>query len=155
MPETTFVPAEFEPTDRAAYAQWTTERVRFGDLDPLGHVNNNLFGVYFETARLGFFDATRLHEEANAGTAIGAPREATVVVRITIEFLAELGYPADLEIGTRLTGLGGSSFTYRQALFAGATCHALAETVSVLFDLGTRRPKPLSEAQRARLIAFS
>jgi acyl-CoA thioester hydrolase len=151
MTDPAFQTAPFEPTDRAAYRQWTPERVRFADLDPLGHVNNNAFGVYFETARLGFFDAARLHEEANRG---GARNEATVVVRVAIDFRAELGYPADLDIGTRLTRMGKSSFTYVQGLFVGDTCHATCETISVLFDLMTRGTKPLSAAQRARLAAF-
>jgi len=154
MPDPTFEPAAFDSAARDSYAHWTPERVRFSDLDPLGHVNNNVFGVYFETARLAFFAATRLHAEAYEGRAVGERREATVVARLTVEYRAELGYPAELEIGTRLVGLGGASFTYRQALFVGTTCHAVAETVSVLFDLTTRRSRPLSPEQRGRLAAF-
>lgn len=155
MTETPTAPEGFDPADPAAYRQWTGERVRFSDLDPLGHVNNNAFGVYFETARLGFFEAVRLHQEANAGTGVESRREATVVARLTIDFLAELGYPADLRVGTRLSRLGRSSFAYRQGLFSGDRCFATAETISVLFDLRDRKPKPLSPAQRERLTAFA
>lgn len=152
MTDTPREPAAVDPADPAGYRHWTAERVRFSDLDPLGHVNNNAFGVYFETARLGFFEAARLHEAANGA---GARREATVVARLTIDFLAELGYPAELRVGTRLSRLGRSSFTYRQGLFRDDQCFATAETISVLFDLETRRPKPLSDAQRDRLAAFA
>ena len=31
-----------------------TERVRFGDLDPLRHLNNVVFLRYFETARISY-----------------------------------------------------------------------------------------------------
>lgn len=141
----------FDPARRDSYRHWTPERVRFADLDALGHVNNNAFGVYFETARIHFADAVRLHEEANRD---GERVEATVVVRITIDFLAELDFPADLEIGSRLIRMGKTSFTYAQGLFVGDRCHATAETTSVLFDLTTRRPRPLSEGQRERLAAF-
>jgi acyl-CoA thioester hydrolase len=151
MSQPLFQTEPFDPAKRDAYRQWTPERVRFADLDALGHVNNNAFGVYFETARISFADAARLHVDANRD---GKQVEATVIVRITIDFLAELDFPADVEIGTRLIRMGKTSFTYAQGLFVGDQCHATAETISVLFDLATRRPKPLSEGQRERLAAF-
>ena len=33
------------------------ERVRFRDLDPMGHVNNAVFLTYLEQARVAFFSA--------------------------------------------------------------------------------------------------
>ncbi|HET8728516.1 MAG TPA: thioesterase family protein [Alphaproteobacteria bacterium] len=136
----------FDPADRASYRHWTEERVRFADLDPLGHANNNAIGVYFETARLAFFRDLQLHE--------GIEDQATVVARLAIDFRAELTFPNRLEVGTRPVRLGNSSFTYVQGLFAGAACVATAETVSVLFNLKTRRSDRLTDAQRNRLSAY-
>lgn len=136
----------FDPTDRGSYRHWADERVRFSDLDPLGHVNNNAIGIYFESGRLAFFDAVRLHE--------GLDHQRSVVVRLAIDFRAELTWPASLDIGTRLVRLGSSSLTYAQGLFADGRCIATAETVSVLFDLRSRRPEALGQDQRDRLSAW-
>lgn len=140
-------PAErTDPTDPARYRHWAEEQVRFADLDPLGHVNNNAVGVYFESGRVAFYRATRLHE--------GTPDRRPVVRRIVIEFLAELHFPAALRVGTRPVRIGRSSITFRQGLFTAGRCVATAETVSVMFDLAARRPVSLSDAQRAALAAL-
>lgn len=136
----------FDPTDRAAYRHWSEERVRFADLDALGHVNNNAIGVYFESGRLEFFRTVGLHEEGTS--------QATVVARLAMEFLTEIRYPSRLDIGTRPVQVGRSSFTYRQGLFVDGRCVATAETVSVLFNLQTRRSEPLSDEQRSRIAAW-
>lgn len=136
----------FDPADRASYRHWTEETVRFADLDPLGHANNNAVGVYFETARVTFL--------REIGLLDGADGQGTVVVRLAIDFRAELTFPNRLAIGTRLIRLGTSSFAYRQGLFVGDRCIATAETVSVLFNLGTRRADPLTGRQRSRLAAW-
>ncbi|MEO1224936.1 MAG: thioesterase family protein [Pseudomonadota bacterium] len=136
--------AEFDPIDPASYPLWSAETVRYSDQDPLGHVNNNAYGIYFETARLDFFQAADLRH----GTMADA---AGVVRRLDMEFLRELTWPSDLRIGTRLVGLGKSSFSYRQGLFVGDVCHALAFTVSVGFDLKTRSKVVLTDAHRTGL----
>lgn len=134
----------FDPTVAANYPLWTTERVRYSDQDPLGHVNNNAYGIYFETARLDFFLAADLRHGSMADA-------AGVVRRLDMEFLRELTWPSTLRIGTRLVGLGTSSFTYRQGLFVGDICHAIAFTVSVGFDLKTRTKVVLTETHKQGL----
>ncbi len=138
------IPAELpDPTDPASYRHWAEEHVRFADLDLLGHVNNNAIGVYFETGRVAFYRTTRLHE--------GTPERRPVVRRVTIDFLAELHFPAALRVGTRPVRLGTTSITFRQGLFAVEQCIATAETISVMFDLAARRPVALTAEQRAAL----
>ncbi|MEM7442604.1 MAG: thioesterase family protein [Pseudomonadota bacterium] len=136
--------ATLDPTDPGAYPLWSAEQVRYSDQDPLGHVNNNAYGIYFETARLDFFMAANLRHGSMADA-------AGVVRRLDMEFLRELTWPSALRIGTRLVGLGSSSFSYRQGLFVGDICHALAYTVSVGFDLKTRSKIVLTDTHRAGL----
>jgi len=137
--------ADFDPRDRAAYGHWARDIVRYSDQDPVGHVNNNAFAVYFETGRLSFFRDSGFRE--------GLPDSVSGVVRrMEIEWLAELLFPNEVEIGTRLVHLGTTSFTYRQAIFVGPVCHAIALTTTVAFDMVTRGKVPLGEAERAALI---
>ena len=151
--ETPSAPSDFDPTDAASYALWANETVRFSDLDLLGHVNNNATSTYFETARIAFFAKTGLYDPA-AGVD-RASQIGTVVVRLCVDFRAELLYPATVKIGTRTLRLGQSSFSYRQGMFWDGRCVATAETTNVVINLTTRRPTPLTDAHRTALLALA
>lgn len=139
----------FDPTDPASYRVWYSDSIRFADLDPLGHVNNNAIGVYFEDARLHLFTEARLYRDGHAKGG-----QASVVVRLAIDFLKEIDWPNDIRVGSRVTKVGTSSFGYVQGLFVGDTCHATAETVQVLFDPAARTKVALDAGQKERLAAL-
>jgi pyruvate formate lyase activating enzyme len=42
----------FDPADAGAYRRWDRITVRYSDQDPMGHVNNNAYGVWLEVATL-------------------------------------------------------------------------------------------------------
>lgn len=139
-------PDAFDPREASSYRHWASETVRFFDTDALGHVNNNAFGLFFESARLVFYRDAGFPLERR-------PKIATVIGRIAIDFFVELRWPSTLSIGTRMSRVGTKSFTYRQAIFTDGTCHAVAETVSVCFDLETRKAVEIPEALRPLLVA--
>lgn len=128
--------------DPRRYVYWTDDRLRFGDLDSLGHANNNAFGVFFESGRVALFEDV-------LGGPLGTLTELSVVIaRISIDFLAELHYPAPhLRIGTRISRFGRTSVDIEAALFKGdpaaGLCVATSQSVCVLFDPRTRRPAPV------------
>ena len=72
----------------------TTDVIRFGDLDPQGHVNNTVFATFFETGRVAF-----LREPRNA---LSPPGTTSVLARLDINFLKELHWPGAVEIGIEL-----------------------------------------------------
>ncbi len=129
------------PTDPAAYPFRVEERVRFNDLDSLGHANNNAFGVYFESGRVA------LHRAVD--TAAKAPGTQIVLARIAIDYKAELLYGQTVTVGVGFARLGNTSWTTRSALFVEGRCAAVSESVTVLIDDATRRPVPLPDALRA------
>lgn len=126
-----------------AFPVRTHDKLRYGDTDRQGHVNNAAFATFLETGRVEIlFDAERpLHDE-------GA---AFVIARLGLDFRAEVTWPGQVDIGTRVLRVGTSSLTLGQALFQHGRCVATAETVVVQMDEATRRSRPLSEAARARL----
>ena len=75
-----------------------------------------------------------------------------VIVKLTIEFRAEMHYPGIVDIGTRLARIGNSSFTMNQALFNEGRCAATAESVCVIISKETRRPVGLPERTKQRLV---
>ena len=121
----------------------THDIIRFGDLDPQGHVNNTVFATFFETGRVAF-----LREPGNA---LSPPGTTSVLARLDINFLKELHWPGEVEIGTGIAEIGRSSFTFLQAIFHDGACAATARATMVMIDGETRRSRPLPKAALARL----
>lgn len=117
---------------------WTSDTIRYGDTDRLGHVNNAVFATFLETGRVGI-----LHDPA---TPLFEPGSAFVIARLLVEFKSEITWPGTVDIGTRVKAVGRSSITLEQALVQNVRCVATAESVIVLMDETTRRSRPLSAA---------
>jgi len=133
------------PTERASYALWTSDDVRYADTDRQGHVNNAVYATFCETARVGFLydGALDLH----------GPSASFAIVRLELDFRAELFYPATVDIGTRVLAVGERSFRLGHGIFSGALCAATAECVMVLIDDTTRKATALTPQARAWLEA--
>lgn len=116
------------------------EKVRYSDTDRQGHVNNVAFAVFFEAGRVDLL-FMRGH----------APPEqcAYVLARSAIDFLGQLRWPGDVEIGTRIEKIGASSITIRQALFQDGHCAATSDSVMVQVDTNTQKAQPLGDDARA------
>ena len=134
----------FDPKSRDTYAVWTTDIIRYQDLDPNTHVNHTSIAAYFEDGRV------RLRGDHLA--ALGDKfLTGFVLAKLTLQFHAELHFPGSVDVGTSMTRLGNTSYSLTQGLFQGDLCVANAEVITVLLDTDTRRPKPLSEEMRAAL----
>lgn len=123
-----------------------TDTIRFGDLDPQGHVNNTVFATYFETGRVMF-----LREPGNM---LSLPDTTSVLARLDINFLKELHWPGTVEIGTGTAEIGRSSYTFLQAIFRDGVCAATGRATMVMIDAETRKARPLPDDVRARLEAL-
>lgn len=76
---------------------------------------------------------------------------AFVIASVTLNFHAEITWPGQVDIGTRITGTGRSSMTLAQALFQHGRCVATANTVIVQMNESTRQSQPLSATSLAYL----
>ena len=120
-----------------------TDIIRYADLDPQGHVNNAVFATYFESGRVAMF------RDPDLG--IGVNNATYVLVRQEIDFLSELRWPGNVEIGTGVAEFGRSSFTVAQTIFCGEVCAAAGRATLVMMDMTTRRARPLADEAIARL----
>ena len=119
------------------YPHVRTENVRYGDTDRQGHVNNAVFSTFFECSRTDIlYDSRR--------NLITADREF-VIVKFEVEYLAELGWPGTVEIGTRVARLGRSSIVCEQAIFQNGVCAAASSNVMVMIDVETRKSAALPD----------
>src|SRR3954453_3549761 len=115
-----------ERLDPFFYRHWIEDRVRFADLDPLGHCNNAAIGGFFESSRVALF--------ADAGYSAGGGALSIPIVRIEIDFRRELHYGTRVRVGgtrvrvgARVLRFGRTSFTLAGAVFASEHCAATAQ----------------------------
>lgn len=132
------------PEDFAAVSDFPVsakDTIRYGDTDRQGHVNNAVFSTFLETGRVDFLYREKLTEE-------GA---AFVIARLELDFLGEINWPGDVEIGTAVLEVGRSSFKLYQKVFQNGVAVAQAVNVCVQMNEETRKSQPLSEKARQRL----
>ena len=123
----------------------TVETIRFGDLDRQNHINNAVFATYFESGRVII-----LYGEEYG---LIVPGASFVLAHLSIDFLGEMHWPGEVEIGTAIARIGTSSIRLDQALFVKGICVATAENTLVLVDMATRRPRPFAPEHAARIRA--
>lgn len=128
------------------YRYWVDERVRFNDLDLLGHVNNIAYVVYVETGRANFLRSIGMFE-------LDARRQ-TVIVRFEIDYRREVQYPAELRVGVRVLAIGNTSFQIGVGIFNGETCVATARNAIVRWDREQHIAVALDAAERAALSPY-
>ena len=126
-----------------ARAQIFTSRIDWSDLDLLGHVNNLAFSRFFQAARVEYCGhiGMKVYQGMKTGPILAASR---------VQFTAQLFFPGNVRILTRLKKAGGTSIVLEHALFddAGTMC-AFAEDVVVRYDFEAKTKIPLGDEIRA------
>ena len=116
-------------TQHSTFSAWTTVSVRYNDLDPLGHVNNAAMAIFLEQARCELI-TPKLKAHG---------RQFDMVLASTkLDYLHELKYPGQVEIGTIATRIGSTSFDLAHGVFQDGVCAGTGSVVMVFFDLEKR-----------------
>ena len=139
-------PPAHNPSDPAAYAFFTREKVRFSDVDRYRHINNVATATYCETGRVEF--AEFLSPGSTSGDGAG-----WVIVKLSVTFLAQAHFPGDVIVGSRVEHIGRTSCRIGQGLFKDDVCFATADAVLVWVDMddgGKPTPLPAELVQNLR-----
>ena len=132
--------------DRKRYKIWNTDKLRLTDVDHQHHVNNAIFAVLYTSVRADFLKTYM--------RPLVAKTDMFAMVKITIEYLAEMHYPGQVDVGILIKRLGRTSITFGQAMFKDGKCVSVAEAVMVLLDPVTRRAKSLPAGAATELARF-
>jgi acyl-CoA thioester hydrolase len=126
-------------------------KVRFCDLDAMGHVNNTAYLSYLEEARLAYYnqvlniDTNKL--EFNA-----------VVARIEIDYLEQIRLGDNVEVYTRTGKIGNKSSDVEHLIVIvdnqERKIAARAMTKLVSFDYKNNKTIPVPEKDRATIEMF-
>jgi acyl-CoA thioester hydrolase len=125
--------------------------VRYGDLDPQGHLNNAKYLTYFEAARIDYFTHLGLFTPGQSFLDIGViMAEARVIYHAAVQF----GTP--VKVGVRTSKIGNKSMTVEQNIVHAETGEVLAsgQVVLVAFDYHTNRTLPVPEKMRETISKF-
>ena len=109
---------------------WTyglKDRVRFGEIDALNHVNN--------TAYLRWFEQFRVIYLRDYGISDYGPDAPVLVLRqVQVDYLAELKFNEDYIVVGRSAEMRRSSWTMEYAVYAGGTLRTTSKAVIVLLN---------------------
>jgi len=124
--------------------------VRYGDLDPQGHVNNAKFLTYLEQARISYFTHLGLWR-GDSFLDIGV-----ILAEVRLTFRAPILFRQQIRVGVRISRLGNKSFGMEQAIEDAMTGEELASCSAVLvsYDYHSKRTIPIPEDWREVLTAY-
>lgn len=136
--------------ERSGFNYFTPLATRWSDGDPLGHINNAMLVRYIESGRIDYF--LKVHAvDPNPENGQGY-----ILANYQIAFLRELHYPAEVEIATRVSRLGSSSFDVEGAIFVPADDRPIltSTAVCVWFDFKQKKSNPIPESLRQTIINY-
>ena len=121
-------------------------QVRFGDLDPLGHVNHVVYLTYVEQVRTAYF-----HDVMG----LTIPDDLTwVIASVQYTFVVPLGFGDVVTIGWRICRLGRASADYEAEIWRGETQVARGNGTLVNADPRAGRSVPIPATWREAVAAF-
>ncbi len=125
--------------------------VRYGDLDPQGHVNNAKYLSYFEQARIYYLVKLGLFSKDQSFMEVGV-----IIADIHITYHAPVHYSDPIKIGVRTVKIGNKSITTEQAVVHSDTGKIMAsgKVVLVTFDYEGMKPIAVPEDWRNRISKF-
>ena len=106
--------------DRSTYPFAVSLRARVGDIDTNRHVNNVTLVSWYADG------VAALHDELLTPGWGGPPPELAPSA-YRVQYVAEVGYPAEYEIGVAVLGVDGETVTYGLGVFLGDRCVGLAD----------------------------
>ena len=124
----------------------TFDKVRYGDTDRQGHVNNAVFATFFETGRVEMLYQPS-HEFLSKDCSF-------VVAKSTLDLLAEIHWPGQVDIGTGIVRIGNSSLVIAANLYQHGQLVATSETIVVQVSNITKTSTPISEEVKQNLKSF-
>jgi acyl-CoA thioester hydrolase len=115
-------------------------KMRWGDMDALGHMNNTVYFRYFEQARISWFDTL--------GVDYGEQKQGAILGSISCRFRVPVVYPADLAVSLHASKPRTSSFVLMSSIYDQgdpSRVYATGEAVMVWIDLVDGKSRPIPE----------
>jgi acyl-CoA thioester hydrolase len=124
--------------------------IRYGDLDPQGHVNNARFLTYMEQARIVYLKQLMLWE-GGSFLDIGV-----ILADVHLTFRKAIQFGDPVRVGVRISRLGNKSLTseYRLEDARDGSEFASGSSVLVAYDYRNNHSVPIPEEWRKVIMQF-
>ena len=130
-----------------SWAHTHVERVRFGDLDAMKHLNNVVFLRYFETARINYLnDLMDSHDPVNRADGFGF-----IFASCTIDYRSPAHFDEEVAIRVRPADVGTKSLKLEFEMALGERLIAEGHGILVGYDYESGETVPLPDALKKRL----
>jgi acyl-CoA thioester hydrolase len=125
--------------------------VRYGDLDPQGHVNNAKHLTYFEQARIAYMVELGLFTKDQSFMEIGV-----ILADVHITYLAPIYFGEQIKVGVHILKLGTKSMTWDQDIVDAKTGKELAngEVIMVTYDYKEEKTINIPHEWREKIKMF-
>ena len=125
--------------------------VRYGDLDPQGHVNNAKHLTYFEQARIAYWIQLGLFTKDQSFMDIGV-----ILADVHLTYLEPIYYGQNIKVGVHIAKLGNKSMTWLQNVVDADTGKELAkgEVIMVSYDYRAEKSIPIPQEWREKISKF-
>ncbi len=119
--------------------------VRYGDLDPQGHLNNARFVTFFEQARIQYFRHLGLFKQGQSFMDIGV-----ILADVHIAYKKPVEWGTPVKVGVRAIRIGTKSMTVEQCVVHAETEEVFAsgEVVMVAYDYYAQKSIPIPQDWR-------
>lgn len=118
---------------------------RFGDIDGLQHVNNNILGVWFESGRNDIF------RMFTPDLSLNSENWKLILVHTEYDYLAQIYFDGEVEIRTYITKIGNSSFTIGHEAWQNNELKVKGQAVLVHFNFLEQKSMPIPSDIREKL----
>ena len=125
--------------------------VRYGDLDPQGHVNNAKHLTYFEQARVQYLIELGLFSKDQSFMKIGV-----ILADVHITYFEPIYFGQNIKVGVRASRFGTKSMTWDQNILEAETGKEFArgEVVIVTYDYKEGKTIPIPQEWREKISEF-
>ena len=125
--------------------------VRYGDLDPQGHVNNAKYLTYFEQARIAYWIDMGFFTTDQSFMEIGV-----ILADVHLTYLAPVYFGQKIKVGVHVARLGNKSMMWEQNVVNVESGKELAraEIVIVAYDYRQEKTIPIPQGWREKIVEF-
>ena len=125
--------------------------VRYGDLDPQGHVNNAKYLTYFEQARVAYWIEMGFFSKDQSFMELGV-----ILADVHITYFKPIYFGQNIKVGVHIAKLGQKSMIWEQNVVDVESGPELAkgEIVIVAYDYKKEETIPIPQEWREKITAF-
>ncbi len=143
---------ELPVIDLSLFRHKITLHVRFNEVDMLGVCNNAVYLSFFEEGKIQYLKEAKMFPLEGLFT----DGSEYFIVRNEVNYRGFAHYDDELDIYTRITAIGRSSYGFAHVVVQAASSEIIADGrgVMVHVDPLTRKPAPIAESFKAAVRAF-